>query len=75
MVMRSLGGVACDRATTWRGTSMGAMGATATQVAARRKSRRLTGERGAGGVVDILFLHSNESVSVAGSRVRGLASR
>ena len=51
IVMRSLGGVACYRATTWRGTIIGAMAAAA---AVRRKSRRFTCERGVRGFFDIL---------------------
>ena len=68
-VMRSLGGVACDRATTCRGTISGA---TAAAVAARRKSRRFTRERGAGGIFDILSLHSDASAGLDTRRRRSV---
>ena len=58
IVMRSLGGVVCDRAMTCRGTIIGA---TAAAVAARRKSRRFTCERGAGGNCRHLSSHGTRA--------------
>ena len=59
IVMRSLGGVVCDRAMTCRGTIIGA---TAAVAAVRRKSRRFTCERGVGGFFDILPSHSDARI-------------